>query len=64
VVELTDGRAEADVVDHLAAGGVAVHPLERYWHRRGRVSGLVVGFGTPPEHAFPAALAALVARLR
>ena len=36
-----------------------------YWHRRRPArQGLVVGFGTPPEHAFPAALAALIAGLR
>ena len=40
--------------------GVGVHGLGRYWHRpRPRRPGLVVGFGTPAEHAFPAALAAL-----
>jgi GntR family transcriptional regulator/MocR family aminotransferase len=64
VVELTGGQREAEVVDALAAGGVAVHSLEPYWHRRRPTSGLVVGFGTPPEHAFPAALAALIAGLR
>jgi GntR family transcriptional regulator/MocR family aminotransferase len=63
VVELTGGQPEAEVVAGLAAAGVAVHPLEPYWHRHRRLSGLVVGFGTPPEHAFPAALAALVAGL-
>jgi GntR family transcriptional regulator / MocR family aminotransferase len=64
VVEVPDGRSEAEAVERLAAGGVAVHPLAPYWHRRRLASGLVVGFGTPPEHAFPAALAALIAGLR
>jgi len=64
VVELTGGQRESEVVEALARGGVAVHGLERYWHRRRPVSGLVVGFGTPPEHAFPAALTALIAGLR
>jgi GntR family transcriptional regulator/MocR family aminotransferase len=64
VVELTGGQDEAEVVDGLAAAGVAVHPLQPYWYRRRPLSGLVVGFGTPPEHAFPAALAALIAGLR
>lgn len=64
VVELTDGRSEAEAVARLAAKGVAVHPLAPYWHRSRPASGLVVGFGTPPEHAFPAALAALIAALR
>ncbi len=64
VVELTGGQREPDVVETLATRGVAVHGLEPYWHRRRAASGLVVGFGTPPEHAFPAALAALIAGLR
>ena len=64
VVQLADGRSEAEAVARLAAGGVAVHPLAPYWHRSRPASGLVVGFGTPPEHAFPAALAALIAGLR
>jgi GntR family transcriptional regulator/MocR family aminotransferase len=64
VVELTGGQAEAEMVEKLAARGVAVHSLRPYFHRRCPASGLVVGFGTPPEHAFPAALAALIAGLR
>jgi len=65
VVELTDAdAAEADVVARLATAGVAVHPLGRYWNGPPRgVKGLVVGFGTPPAHAFPTALAALIAAL-
>jgi GntR family transcriptional regulator/MocR family aminotransferase len=63
LVELTGGPPESAVVARLARAGVAVHPLEPYWHRRRGLSGLVVGFGTPPEHAFPAALGALIAGL-
>jgi GntR family transcriptional regulator/MocR family aminotransferase len=52
------------VVAHLAERGVAVHALGRYWHRPGRrPRGLVVGYATPPAHAYPAALAALTAGL-
>ena len=66
VVDLPDhGPAEADVVASLAAAGVVVHGLGAYWHRpRSRRPGIVVGFGTPAEHAFPAALAALTDALR
>ena len=40
--------------------GVAVEGLAGYWHGPDRRSqGLVVGYGTPAEHAFPAALEAL-----
>jgi GntR family transcriptional regulator/MocR family aminotransferase len=60
-----DGPAEADVVASLAAAGVVVHGLSGYWHRpRPRRPGIVVGFGTPAEHAFPAALAALTEGLQ
>jgi GntR family transcriptional regulator / MocR family aminotransferase len=59
-----DGPSEADVLAALAADGVAADGLSRYWHRAGpRPSGLVVGFGAPSEHAFPAALDALVGAL-
>ncbi len=59
-----DGPAEADVVDLLAGAGVAVHGLAGYWHGPGRRhQGIVVGFGTPSEHAFPAALQALTTAL-
>jgi GntR family transcriptional regulator / MocR family aminotransferase len=65
VLELPSADAvEADVVDQLGAASVAVHPLGRYWHGRPAMKGLVVGFGTPPAHAFPASLAALIAALR
>jgi GntR family transcriptional regulator/MocR family aminotransferase len=60
-----DGPPEAEVVERLAAAGVAVHPLGRYWHQPpGPAKGLVVGFGTPAEHAFAASLDALIAALR
>jgi GntR family transcriptional regulator/MocR family aminotransferase len=59
-----DGPSEADVLAVLAEAGVAADGLSRYWHRAGpRPSGLVIGFGAPAEHAFAAALDALVAAL-
>ncbi len=66
VLELpADGRREAEVVDRLDAAGVAVHGLEEYWHEApGPVEGIVIGFGTPPEHAFRASVETLVAQLR
>jgi GntR family transcriptional regulator/MocR family aminotransferase len=58
------GPGEADVVAHLEGRGVAVHALGRYWHRPGRRRrGLVVGYGTPPGHAYPAAVDALTSGL-
>jgi GntR family transcriptional regulator/MocR family aminotransferase len=58
------GPAEAEVVAHLERRGVAVHALGRYWHRPGRRRrGIVVGYCTPPAHAYPAAVDALTAGL-
>jgi GntR family transcriptional regulator/MocR family aminotransferase len=57
--------AEEDVVARAAARGLAVAPLAPY-----RVTGqhdrpaLIVGYGTPPEHAFSGAVARLCAVLR
>ena len=57
--------AEQDVVARAAARGLAVAPLAPY-----RVMGqhdrpaLIVGYGTPPEHAFSGAVARLCAVLR
>jgi GntR family transcriptional regulator/MocR family aminotransferase len=43
---------------------VAVHGLGSYWHHAGgRPKGIVVGYGSPSEHAFPAGLDALAAAL-
>ena len=59
------GPREAEVVASLAANGVAVHGLSSYWHHRGRhAGGLVVGYGTPSEHAYRAAVDALTLTLR
>jgi GntR family transcriptional regulator/MocR family aminotransferase len=70
VVELPEPGAdetsvdEANTVAALAAAGVAVQGLGDYWHLPGiRPQGLVVGYGTPPEHDYPAALDALTATL-
>jgi GntR family transcriptional regulator/MocR family aminotransferase len=65
VVELpVRGPSEPEVVERLAAAGVAVHGLGRYWSRPVRRRGaLVVGYGTPPEHGYRAAVEALTATL-
>jgi GntR family transcriptional regulator/MocR family aminotransferase len=69
VMELpVDGPTEKEVVDHLVRDDVAVHGLANYHHRAvtEAPSALVVGFATPPEHAFAVgarALAASLARL-
>jgi GntR family transcriptional regulator/MocR family aminotransferase len=61
VIELPRGAgAEADVVDRLADRSVAVQALGRYWHGRRLQRGIVVGYGTPPEHGYRAAVNALL----
>jgi GntR family transcriptional regulator/MocR family aminotransferase len=52
------------VVADLAARGVGVNPLAPAHHEPGSGEpAVVIGYGTPPEHAFPAAVEALVAAL-
>jgi GntR family transcriptional regulator / MocR family aminotransferase len=65
VAELPPGRAEDQVVAHAAARGVAVDALGEYAlrdHTRGPA--LVIGYATPAEHAYTAALARLTAAIR
>ncbi|HUD18658.1 MAG TPA: PLP-dependent aminotransferase family protein [Acidimicrobiales bacterium] len=59
------GPTEDEVIDHLARADVAVHGLAGYHHRTGTRTraALVVGFATPPEHAFAVDARALVASL-
>ncbi len=61
VVELPDGVTEADAVAGAARGGVAVSGLGEFGC--GPRPGLVVGYATPPEHAYTTAVARLVAAL-
>ncbi|CAG7636656.1 Transcriptional regulator, GntR family [Actinacidiphila bryophytorum] len=62
-----DGPDEAAVLRRAAAEGLAVGALGEHWHAQGaagRPQGLIVGYGTPGEGAYPAALAALTRALR
>jgi GntR family transcriptional regulator / MocR family aminotransferase len=57
-------RDEEEVIAALAGAGVAVNPLAPSHHRAGSGrSAIVIGYGTPPEHAYPAAVEALVTAL-
>jgi GntR family transcriptional regulator/MocR family aminotransferase len=60
-----DGPTENEVIEYLAGHGVAVHGLASYRHRvvGGAPAALVVGFATPPEHAFALGARALAAAL-
>ncbi|NJP46286.1 MocR-like pyridoxine biosynthesis transcription factor PdxR [Actinacidiphila epipremni] len=67
-----DGPDEAQVMRRAAARGLAVGALGEHWHTADgpgpaagdRPQGLVVGYGTPGEGAYPAALAALARALK
>ncbi|MFI9767694.1 PLP-dependent aminotransferase family protein [Streptomyces sp. NPDC052415] len=59
LVEVAD---EAEALARAEAHGLAVGSLGKHWHARegeGRPQGLVVGYGTPRERAYPDALEAL-----
>ncbi|WP_053846326.1 PLP-dependent aminotransferase family protein [Streptomyces sp. NRRL B-24085] len=57
LVEVGD---ETAVLARAAAEGLAVGSLREHWHASGSREGLVVGYGTPREGAYPGALDALV----
>ncbi|MEX1652219.1 PLP-dependent aminotransferase family protein [Streptomyces pseudovenezuelae] len=56
LVEVGD---EATVLARAAVEGLAVGSLREHWHTAGSREGLVVGYGTPREGAYPGALDAL-----
>ena len=59
-----NGRPEAALLEALLAREVAVGGLSPAFHDDPAPrTGLVIGYGTPPEHGFPAALDALVSGL-
>jgi GntR family transcriptional regulator/MocR family aminotransferase len=64
LVELpVSGQSEEDVVATSIRHGLAVEGLAEYRRAGARGPALVVGYATPPDHAFTAALARLVAVL-
>ncbi|MCP2326645.1 GntR family transcriptional regulator/MocR family aminotransferase [Hamadaea flava] len=65
VLGLPAGLSERDVLDAAAARGLALGALGTHWHEPGaRPQGLVVGYGTPREGAYPAAVDMLSRVLR
>jgi len=59
------GPSEEDVLRRAAAHGLALGELGSHWHSPGdHPQGLVVGYGTPREGAYPAALDTLARVLR
>jgi len=62
LVELPAGRAEDEVVAEAARHGLALDGLAAYaGPGESHQPALVVGFGTPPDHAFTGAVARLCA---
>jgi GntR family transcriptional regulator / MocR family aminotransferase len=64
LLELSDGHTEHDMVARAARHGVAIEGLGSYQRAPGtHPPALVVGYGTPHEHAFAGAVARLTAVL-
>ncbi|MFC7329558.1 PLP-dependent aminotransferase family protein [Marinactinospora rubrisoli] len=60
------GASEADVTERAAARGLIVAATSAVWQTPDphRPPGILVGYATPPDHGYPAALDALIATLR
>lgn len=59
------GPVEDDLIARAAEHDLAIEGLSSHWHGDGpRTQGLIVGYGTPSERAYPAALDALARVLR
>ncbi|WP_431899584.1 PLP-dependent aminotransferase family protein [Nonomuraea sp. bgisy101] len=59
------GMAEAELLTHLAGRGIAVDALSMFYGRPEEAPlGVLIGYATPPEHAFDHALRELIAGLR
>jgi GntR family transcriptional regulator/MocR family aminotransferase len=58
------GPAEAEIIERAAARWLALRSLADHWQRPGdHQGGLIVGYSTPAEQAWPAALEALCCAL-
>lgn len=65
VLSLPEHLDETSVIGAAARRGLALEGLHSYWHDVPRQApALVVGYGTPPDHAYSGALARLVAALQ
>ncbi|MEE2851183.1 MAG: PLP-dependent aminotransferase family protein [Actinomycetota bacterium] len=64
VVSLPAGITEADVMVAARKREIALTALAPFWHRDPGTAGIVVGYGTPSEHEYPAAVERLGHLLR
>jgi len=56
----SEGEGEQEVCARAEASGVAIGSLGEHWHTAGpHPQGIIVGFGTPSDLVYPAALKAL-----
>jgi GntR family transcriptional regulator/MocR family aminotransferase len=63
LLELPPGTSEAGVIEHAASRGLALSGLEQFTDGSPGRPALVIGYSTPPEHGYTAALARLAAVL-
>lgn len=60
VVALSEGISEAEVLSEARGRDIALTGLTPFWHGAGRrTTGIIIGYGTPPEHEYATALARL-----
>lgn len=60
VVALPEGISEAEVLSAARGHDIALTGLAPFWHGTGRrTDGIIIGYGTPPEHEYTTALARL-----
>lgn len=59
LITLPDSVAEAEVIAAAAKRGLRLMGLTEHWHGTPAGSGIVAGYGTPPERLYPAALTTL-----
>lgn len=60
VVALPEGISEAEVLNAARERGIALTGLSPFWHgATHRAGGIIIGYGTPPEHEYATALAHL-----
>jgi GntR family transcriptional regulator/MocR family aminotransferase len=60
LAELPDAATEQELVRTAAERGLRLNGLAGFWHDpQDRLPGLVLGYATPPEHAYAQALQAL-----
>ncbi|MGH8828793.1 MAG: PLP-dependent aminotransferase family protein, partial [Jiangellaceae bacterium] len=66
MISLPDtGPSEQEVLTVAAAHGLALGELSSHWHELGdHAAGLIVGYGTPNEGTYPAAVDTLARALR